>query len=367
MKAPPHPSQALRLATLHKYNILDTPPEDDFDDIVELASHICGVPIAVVNLIDSDRQWFKAEVGIGARETPLDTSICSHVILSADFVEIPDTHQDPRTADNELCAPDDGLRFYAGALLKAENGMPIGTLCVLDSKPNTLTEFQRKALRTLARRVMREMDLRLSLRNEAILRDEMDHRVKNSLQSVASIVRLYRNRLGAGDDPSEAFDAIARRIESISALHQALNESPDSNSVALGEFLPRIGGLLRNSAPENVIIDCRVQPAKVSSQEAAAIAVVVSEFVANSIKHAFPDGREGRVAISAMLHPGGEIVIACTDNGGSGSSTVPEGPVEGLGSRIVEASVAQIGATLERGPGPDGYSLKMVLLPGDRA
>ena len=132
MKAAPHPQQALRLETLRKYEILDTPRETDFDEIVELASKICNVPISVVNLIDEDRQWFKAEVGIGARETPLVTSICSHVVLSSDFVEINDTHKDPRTADNELCMPADGLRFYAGALLKAKNGMPIGTLCVLD-------------------------------------------------------------------------------------------------------------------------------------------------------------------------------------------------------------------------------------------
>jgi GAF domain-containing protein len=102
MKAEPHPQQHNRLTTLRQYDILDTPRERDFDDIVALASEICGTPIAVINLIDEHRQWFKAEVGLGVRETPLETSICSHVILEDDFVEIEDTLVDDRTADNEL-------------------------------------------------------------------------------------------------------------------------------------------------------------------------------------------------------------------------------------------------------------------------
>lgn len=361
MKAAPHPEQALRLATLHRYEILDTPRESDFDDIVELASQICGTPIAVVNLIDEDRQWFKAEVGIGARETPLETSICSHVILSSDFVEIRDTHTDARTCDNELCTPADGLRFYAGALLKAGNGMPIGTLCVLDNKPNQLTPFQRKALATLARRVMHELDLRLALRSESILRDEMDHRVKNSLQSVASIVRLYRNRLGPDENPAEAFDAIARRIESVAALHAALSGSPDAQSVTLDEFLPRIADLLRASSPDNLEIVCTPGDARVSAQVAAAISIVVSEFVANSIKHAFPDGGDGRVVIAAHANARGDITILCEDNGSTGDAPLAASPIEGLGSRLVAASAAQIGATLTRGRQADGYRLEMTI------
>lgn len=360
MKATPHPEQALRLATLRHYDILDTPRESDFDDIVELASQICGTPIAVVNLIDEDRQWFKAEIGIGARETPLATSICSHVILSSDFVEINDTHADARTCDNELCMPNDGLRFYAGALLKAGNGMPIGTLCVLDNKPNALNDFQRKALATLARRVMRELDLRLALRSESILRDEMDHRVKNSLQSVVSVVRIYANRLGPGDNPSEAFQSIARRIESVAALHAALNASPSTELVSLHDFLMHIADLLRASSPDNVDIQCAAEDLLVKPAVAAAIAMVVSEFVANSLKHAFPDGKDGRILIDARVSAAGDIRVHCSDNGSDDQvSHVAAGAIEGLGSRLVAASAAQIGATLTRGPVAGGYRLEM--------
>lgn len=364
MKAAPHPQQALRLETLRKYEILDTPRETDFDEIVELASKICNVPISVVNLIDEERQWFKAEVGIGARETPLATSICSHAVLSSDFVEINDTHKDSRTADNELCMPADGLRFYAGALLKAKNGMPIGTLCVLDNKPNALNDFQKAALHTLARQVMRELDLRLALREQKVLRNEIDHRVKNSLQSVASLVRVYKRRAERGEDMADAFDAISRRIEATAALHQMLHDSPLDDAVMMDDFLKEIASLLQDSAPDNVSISCDASPVAISTSVASSIAVIVSEFVANSIKHAFVDGQSGHVAILGKSLADGTLEITCEDNGDANpESTAAKTSASGLGKRIMKASASQIGATLENGPGPKGY--RMVLtLPG---
>ena len=117
MKADIHPRQSERLQALYSYEILDTDREKEFDEVVALAANLCGTSVSVINLIDAERQWFKAEVGIGARETPLETSLCSHVILQDDFVEIADTLRDPRMQDNPLCNGDPGLRFYAGALL----------------------------------------------------------------------------------------------------------------------------------------------------------------------------------------------------------------------------------------------------------
>ena len=117
MQADPHPRQDERLASLRAYRILDTPREADFDEIVQLASQLCETPISVVNLIDSDRQWFKAEVGLGVRETPIGTSICAHAILESEMVEISDTSIDTRLCDNPLVTGNPGLRFYAGVLL----------------------------------------------------------------------------------------------------------------------------------------------------------------------------------------------------------------------------------------------------------
>ena len=166
MPALPSWSESDRLAALESYAILDTPTEADFDDIVRLASETFGAPISVVNLIAGNRQWFKAEVGIGARELPIDVSICAHAILQDELMVVPDTRDDPRFACNPLVTPDNGLRFYAGALLRSPQGLPIGTVCVLDRapRPDGITDHQRLVLEVLARQVMTLLELRKTIR-----------------------------------------------------------------------------------------------------------------------------------------------------------------------------------------------------------
>ena len=159
--------EAARLCALDRYCLLDTPREQDFDEIAEAAAELCETPIAVVNLIGDGRQFFKAEVGLGVRETPLETSFCRQAILQQDFLYVPDTTQDPRFEGNPLVTGAPGLRFYAGALLKTEEGHPVGTVCVLDTKPHQLNETQRKGLMRLARQTMAQMELRRSLREQA--------------------------------------------------------------------------------------------------------------------------------------------------------------------------------------------------------
>ena len=139
---------------------MDTPLEQDFDDLAEMAGEICGTPIAVVNLVDTTRQFFKAEVGLGVRETPLETSFCREAILAEDMMIVPDASRDPRFDSNPLVVGAPGLRFYAGALLKSPDGLPIGTLCVLDYVSRELTAHQIKALRFLTRQVMTLLELR---------------------------------------------------------------------------------------------------------------------------------------------------------------------------------------------------------------
>ncbi|MCG7605743.1 sensor domain-containing diguanylate cyclase [Halomonas sp. MM17-34] len=158
-----------RLLALHRYQILDTPEEPAFDDIVEIASLICEAPVAVINFIDRNRQWFKSEKGLGVRETPLDVSICAHAILQPGLFVVPDTTLDPRFSNNPLVTGHPYLRFYAGALLVSSDGYPLGTLCVLDYTPRTLSEPQRFALQALANQVMAHMELMQAHREQAIL------------------------------------------------------------------------------------------------------------------------------------------------------------------------------------------------------
>lgn len=159
-------TEAARLRALDRYRLLDTPREQDFDEIAEAAAELCEVRIGVVNLIGDGRQFFKAEVGLGVRETPLETSFCRQAILQEDFLYVPDATRDPRFEDNPLVTGEPGLRFYAGALLRTAEGHPIGTVCVLDTKPRALTERQRRGLARLARQAMAQMELRRSLREQ---------------------------------------------------------------------------------------------------------------------------------------------------------------------------------------------------------
>jgi len=159
-------TEADRLAALDRYAILDTEREAAFDDIAELAALIFDAPIAVVNLIADARQWFKAEIGIGARELPLDVSICRHAILQRDVFVVPDLAADPRFENNPLVKAAGGLRFYAGALLETPEGLPLGTVCVLDVKPRPdgVDERQSRALRALASQTMAQLEARRSQR-----------------------------------------------------------------------------------------------------------------------------------------------------------------------------------------------------------
>ena len=160
--AAPAWSEATRLAALDRYGILDTPLEAAFDAIVRLVADLLDAPIAAVNFIARDRQWFKAEIGLGVRQMPLDDSICKFALLESNVMVVPDTTLDPRFACNPLVTGAPGLRFYAGVLLRTPEGIPLGTLCVLDlrPRPDGITVQQRLALRTLGDQIMALLELR---------------------------------------------------------------------------------------------------------------------------------------------------------------------------------------------------------------
>lgn len=163
MRVSPPKDEAARLKALRSLDLLDTPPEQDFDDFTLLAAFICGVPISLVSLIDEDRQWFKSKTGLDMDETPRDDAFCAHAIQQEGLFVVPDAAQDPRFRDNPLVAGDMALRFYAGAPLVTPEGQVLGTLCVIDRRPRTLTADQEAALSALARQVMARIEPRRQL------------------------------------------------------------------------------------------------------------------------------------------------------------------------------------------------------------
>lgn len=160
MVAPLPRNEAERLAALYRYRILDTAAEAEFDDFTNLAAHICEVPIALISLVDADRQWFKSRLGLDIAETPRDIAFCSHAIHDQGVFEVGDAREDARFLDNPMVTGAPGIRFYAGAPLVTDHGEAIGTLCVIDTAPRRISPAQKKALATLGRQVMGKLDLR---------------------------------------------------------------------------------------------------------------------------------------------------------------------------------------------------------------
>ena len=194
------PSEKKRLNELLRYEVLDTLPEKQFDDITFIASQICGAPIALVSLLDETRQWFKASTGLESKETSREISFCGHAILNSNILEIEDALDDPRFVKNPLVLGAPKIRFYAGAPLTTPSGENLGTLCVIDHQPRKLTELQLKALSALADQTVALLEMRLSQRN---LRDatnaksqflaNMSHEIRTPLGAILGFSEVMRD------------------------------------------------------------------------------------------------------------------------------------------------------------------------------
>ena len=162
-KAPLSRDEEARLDALRQYEILDTAPEHDFDDLTRLAAHSCGTPIALIGLIDRERQWFKSKVGLTVKETSRDMAFCAHTILQPDLLVVRDTLADDRFATNPLVTADPHIRFYAGMPLVTQEGYALGTLCVMDQVARELSVEQKQALKSLSLQVVKQLELRRQL------------------------------------------------------------------------------------------------------------------------------------------------------------------------------------------------------------
>ncbi|MDI6104333.1 ATP-binding protein [Actinoplanes sp. NEAU-A12] len=214
MPAPAVDGEVARLAALHDLQVLDSPPDPDFDAVVELASQICGTPMALVSLIDADRQWFKAQVGPGLQQTNRDASFCAHTITGRDVLEVPDATADPRFADNPAVTGDPAVRFYAGVPIAVEGGHHVGSLCVIDTQPRDLSAQQRQALRALARHAAALMELRRYASHAAEIaeqqrrldrmKDSFLNAVTHELRTPLSSIAGYLELLLDSDSPDPA-------------------------------------------------------------------------------------------------------------------------------------------------------------------
>lgn len=248
------PNEVERVAALYALAVLDTPAEPGLDALVNAAAAVCDAPISLISLVDSDRQWFKANLGLpGATQTPRNIAFCAHAILQDDVFEVPDATQDIRFADNPLVTEAPDIRFYAGAPVRLSNGHCIGTLCVIDRQPRTLSDRQREALRCLAQATAQALEGRHALQQVRGLVGDLSQAAADA-QHRANHDPLtgLLNRASFGVCVQDALDAVVKDSDQAAAVlcidldhFKIVN---DTCGHAAGDLLlQQVAQMLRNS------------------------------------------------------------------------------------------------------------------------
>ncbi|MBU0816484.1 MAG: PAS domain-containing protein, partial [Gammaproteobacteria bacterium] len=246
MKSAPIPDHEFdRLAELYRFKVLDTGVEEEFEEFTRLAAQICGTPIALVSLIDADRQWFKSRYGLDVSETPRDISFCGHAIHGEEVFEVSNALEDWRFADNPLVTQAPDIRFYAGAPLLTPKGHAIGTLCVIDRQPHHLTEEQKTALTILSRQVVRQLERRLDRDRERELYQEIARQAKFQKvlldSAMAGVISTTADGLISSLNPAaermlgyRAAELVGKQGVSVLHVRQELEARAEALSAELG-------------------------------------------------------------------------------------------------------------------------------------
>ena len=362
-----------RDAATRTYDVRELTGDPVFDALAALAARICDAPICLVTFFGEDDIRFIGRFGTDGDSVPMDWGLCPHAVgRGEDVVVIPDVSADPEFRD--VKAVQDGIRFYAAAPLVSGLGEALGTLCVVGHEPGDIDDKQRFALRTLADQAMANLELRRiaaseaeaiaaleeknatltrALEAERVLKMEIDHRVKNSLQLVGSLLQMQVGRT-ENVEAKRALSAAHSRVRAISSIHGALNRANAMDRVRLSAHAAHLIEELREQAPEGVEIVLEADEVDLPTDRASAFAILMNEFVTNSLKHAFPDGRPGRVTLVVREQDG--TVRASFSDDGVGSEALPRH--EGLGTRLIQALASQLGATLRHSTDRNGTTLR---------
>jgi anti-sigma regulatory factor (Ser/Thr protein kinase) len=280
--------EAGRLAALRRYRILDTEPERNFDDLAHLASYICGTPMALITLVDAERQWFKSRIGFPLSETPRAVSFCTHAILEPDVFIVPDAFEDERFRDSPLVLGATQVRFYAGASLITPDGYALGTLCVMDSHPRDLTPEQLDALSALRRQAQSQLELRRNL-------IELQSALAERDRAEAEQLKLIDELRAAHDD-----------VRRLSAL------IPYCSTCELTMTIPA------DPAAIPTITDGVMQVLQEKGwpeADAMAVELALQEAVANAIRHGCQGDRSKQLQCAVSCDDSGEILITVRDPG----------------------------------------------------
>ncbi|MBF0245094.1 MAG: GAF domain-containing sensor histidine kinase [Planctomycetes bacterium] len=327
-------NEAERLRELDACAILDTLSEKEYDDLTGIAAQICATPIALVSLVDGTRQWFKSHHGIDASETPREHAFCAHAINApGQLFEVSDSRKDIRFSDNPLVTGEPRVIFYAGVPLVTEGGHALGTICVIDHMPKSLTEGQIKALSALSGQVMclltlrkKKLELQESLKglqekNEVLeqFASRAAHDIKSPLNNIKSCVELLQGELkGVISSEMQGFlgilekstDTLRGLIDGL-LLHSRSDRwaEEDKEQIEVPSFLDDIAGLFRNADDVNIEIDTDLERASIHT---VALKQVLINLISNAQKYGDKPVTEIRVA---WREEGLQYIISVEDNG----------------------------------------------------
>lgn len=341
------PSDELeRLADLYAYEILDTDPEEAFDDICRLAAAICQTPWARVNFVDEQRQWTKAVLGMDGGDMPREEAFCPHTIISPDGVlVVGDALEDERFRGNPLVVDDPGIRFYAGSAIRASSGRPVGSVCVLDRKPRSLDQDQLDALKALSEIASRQLELRRRLSDERRVIDDLRELDRRKAEFNASVAHDFRTPLTSiqgyaqlllelAYPPEKAADVILRATQRLLRLVDSVSGSPREfayEPLDLAELARATVELVAPAADANgVELRLDTQPTRIHG-DAHWLAHVLDNLIGNAVKYS-PDGT---VDVTVRPHVA-EALVEVRDTGVG----IPEDELPQVFDRFFRASTS---------------------------
>jgi signal transduction histidine kinase len=329
-----HINEQLRLKELESFSILDTLPDQDYDNLTSIAAQICGTPISLVSLIDNKRQWFKSHHGLNVSETPKEYAFCAHAINNDDkLFLVKDAREDERFYDNPLVTDEPYVIFYAGIPLVTDEGLPLGTLCVIDHEPKVLDQSQINALKSLSVQVMNLLRLRKSKMDQESLISKLEsknreleqfanvaaHDLKSPLHSITSLASLFRKQYSDSidDDGKNILRLIEESSEKLSGLIEGLlrySKSEDSlkEEKSLININTMVIGLSKLfSAEENLSINSK-SPIESIIVNKTALDQILINLVANAIKYNDKEKIEIEIDVDEDEH---QYIFIVKDNG----------------------------------------------------
>ncbi len=286
-----------RLEALRRYDILDSPREPVFDRLTETAAKAFNVPIALLCMVNGDRQWFKSYTGVDFRETERSCAFCNYVLTQKNTTVIPDATEDPRVADNRLVVEEPHVRFYAGAPIQEENGHVLGTLCLLDQEPRSFSEREMDVLELLALECYSQMKLRLKnqlledkqIEGEANLTDkraiirELNHRVTTNFQLMKSMLSLQKQN-ARSEQTWRLIDREIALVELLSLIHDELMNLSSSEYIPINAFFTRLIRIIfqrKEGERRPVNIQKELEDDQLHSSTCQALGLILNQLIQN--------------------------------------------------------------------------------------